>query len=408
MKRITALILAVLMVLTCAVYVQAAPTGPYQVTVYFNTGAGSLALRNAPNGSTMASIPYGTSLEITLVQSGWGQVTYNGMTGWVSLHDTKVAGEYPAPQTGFGSSFPVYYTVYNTEGEGLELRTDPTTDSSTFGPMYDGTVIRTEGRSGEWVYGKGNGRYGWCHTHYLRGSTQAEITAYEAKEAQSTPPVTGTIPTDQGYQQAYIDLLNANAESIRLYEQQSGSDGSKTVALQDITGDGIPELIYLCMQQQGVAMMNPQLHIVTFENGQTRELFADNWGRPVSSGGYFHFYLFMMEGKSHLYYYTDDGGDGGTVTYGRFDVTENGTLVLSSLFEDRDLGSAAGNSHEYYKVGESVSQDEYQSQIQFAQQSTSSVLMYTDGCGDFLENYVAQNGCDHLTLDEALSMLAGN
>ena len=95
-----------------------------------------------------------------------------------------------------------------------------------------------------------------------------------------------------------------------------------------------------------------QLHIFTFENGAARELFADNWERPLTSGGYFHYYLFKMTDKPSLYYYIDDGNK----TYGRFDIGADGMLVRTSLFSDVDPGSSSDGQHEYYKLGSVVSE----------------------------------------------------
>ena len=308
MKKVLAMILSTVMILTMAVFAAPSPAAAatvssYDVTVYF-TGSEGLALKYTPdeNAGKYFNIPEGTSLHIDNVSSGWGQTSYNGCTGWVSLRYTRITGDYPTPQPSSGYISPVYYTVYNTEGEGLELRTSPTTSSSTFGPMYDGTVIKAEAVSGEWVYGSWNGHYGWCHTAYLRGSYASEIETYEARvRQQAQTNVQPVISAGGGYAQAYIDILFAWEGEIEQYDWQHTDSASMPVVLCDITNDGIPELIFICAVQDEYALI-PQLRIYTYENEEARELFADTWGHQKWAGGYSFYYLFLMTGKPSLYY----------------------------------------------------------------------------------------------------------
>lgn len=152
----------------------------YHVTVYF-TGNEGLALKAAPStdAARLLMIPEGTELYISQTSGYWGYTSYNGSNGWVFLKYTRIRGDYPTVQPAFGFITPVYYTVYDTGGEGLELRKTASADDSTFGPMMDGTVVKAEAVSGDWVYVENNGHYGWCHTYFLRGSTPDEISRYE-------------------------------------------------------------------------------------------------------------------------------------------------------------------------------------------------------------------------------------
>jgi len=412
MKKVTTLILTVLMSIACVVNIQAATTSSYDVTVYF-TGSEGLALKYAPdiNAGKYFNIPEGTGLHIENVSSGWGQTTWNGSSGWVSLQYTKIVGDYPTPQPYSGYISPIYFTVYNTEGEGLELRTEPTSKSSTFGPMYDGTVIKAEARNGEWVYGQNNGHYGWCNTTYLRASSAGEISNYEAQNVQQiqTPLVNEPVSsTDDSYIQVYTDLLNANRDAINQYDWQKDGETAKPVVMNDITDDGVPELIFISAvgQPEGDhTRIAAQIHIYTAENGTAKELYTDTWGKAKYDGGYFNYYLFRMKDKTSLYYCTNIGDDGGTISYGRFDAYEDGTLKMTDLVVDRDLGSPSDNRHEYYQMGNMITEDDYQKQVEHAQEMTESILMYSTGCGDFADDFLAGNECPAMTLDEALEYL---
>ena len=446
MKRITAMFLTLVMCLTCAGLVSAEPVqetavSSYQAEVYFTEGAG-LALRDFPDieAEMLLEIPEGTSLVIDQADDGWGHVTYDGYDGWVSLQYTKIVGDYKTKAPAYGFIDPVYYTVYDTEGEGLELRTDPTENASTFGPLADGTVFKAEAQDEDWVYGEHNGHYGWCNMSYLRESTEDEISRYEAQKTQgrisqgqtstgqpdtqrqasaqqdllTNPGRSLRLPTDNGYVQAYISHLNENWAAIDEYDWQKRflgeEDGSVTraVVLGDVYGDEIPELIYIAgtSQETGDDYSQPRLYIMTYENGAVRTLFADDWEYSPYVGGYYDYYLFRMKDRNTLYFCRDIGDDGGRTEYGRFDVTGDGTLKIKELFTDLYTDMGYGVEHEYLKQGEAISEESYEAQIQHAQSHTDNILMYSDGCGEFVEDYVAQHGCPAMTVDEALTLLS--
>ena len=441
------MILALVMCLACAGPAMAAPAelltevSPYQAEVYFTEGAG-LALRDYPDteADMILEIPEGAGLLIDQVSEGWGYVTYDGYDGWVSLQYTKIVGDYRTQAPAYGYIDPVYYTVYDTEGEGLELRTDPTEKSSTFGPLADGTVFKAEAQDEDWVYGENNGHYGWCNTAYLRASTADEISRYDAQKSsgrtahgqatQGQPaaqnPAQGQteqnmaanpgrslrLPSDNGYVQAYMTHLNENRSAIDEYDWQKlySDEGSATraVVLSNVYGDETPELIYIAgtSGETGDLYSQPELRIVTYEDGAVRTLFADAWENSIYAGGYYDYYLFRMKDKDTLYFCRDIGDDGGLIEYGRFDDAGDGTLKIKDLFTDVYTDTGYGIEHEYLKQGNAISEESYDAQIQHAQTSTDSILMYSDGCGDFAEDYVAEHGCPAMTADEALTLLS--
>lgn len=82
LKKITALLCAVILILSVAVLpVSAQGTEKYGIVT-----ASLLNLRKSPStqSAILAQIPYGTSLSISKVESGWAQVTYGNNTGFVS------------------------------------------------------------------------------------------------------------------------------------------------------------------------------------------------------------------------------------------------------------------------------------------------------------------------------------
>ena len=142
----------------------------YRVTVYDTDGEG-LALKSDPDVDSVRYelIPEKTQLSIDKVtDTGWGHTTYNNSSGWVSLRYTRIVGDYCSkiPTTGYTNA--AYYTIYDTEGEGLEFRCAPTVESSTYGPIFDGTSVLVEAIEDDWAFFSFNGHYGWSNLMYLR------------------------------------------------------------------------------------------------------------------------------------------------------------------------------------------------------------------------------------------------
>jgi len=141
----------------------------YQASIY-DTGSEGLALKAEPdiNSQRYFYIPEGALINIDSISGGWGHTVYNGTGGWIALKYTRVIGDCSSESASYGYISPEYYIVVNTEGEGLEVRTKPTSEASTFGPCYDGTVVQVMAIEGNWAYVSANGHYGWMYLEYLR------------------------------------------------------------------------------------------------------------------------------------------------------------------------------------------------------------------------------------------------
>lgn len=80
-------------------------------TYFVDTKEDPLTIREEAkqNASKLGTIPRGENIEITDIQSHWGYVTYDGISGWINL-DYCTKGKNPNP-----SSVEVSETVYVTK-----------------------------------------------------------------------------------------------------------------------------------------------------------------------------------------------------------------------------------------------------------------------------------------------------
>ena len=167
----------------------------FQVSVYNTEGKGLALKANADiNAESVLIIPEEQVLVISSVTSdGWGYTYYKGCNGWVRLRFTKLYSGYPVESPTYGFLEPAYYTVYNTDGEGLELRCKPTSDCSSFGTISDGIEVMVMAIQEPWAFVYYNWHYGWCNLTYMnktdeqearqnnRISDQYDLTAFTAQ-----------------------------------------------------------------------------------------------------------------------------------------------------------------------------------------------------------------------------------
>lgn len=98
-RRITATLVAVVIVLSAAVFTASAEESKN----YGIVTASLLNLRQQPNTSSaiLAQIPNGAAVNVSSLQGGWANVTYYGTTGFVSLdYLNLMPGEAPSSRGG--------------------------------------------------------------------------------------------------------------------------------------------------------------------------------------------------------------------------------------------------------------------------------------------------------------------
>ena len=189
---ITTIIFLWSLLFACVPAVYAEEADSYAATVY-DTDGGGLVMRESPDMKSRkyTIIPEDTEIFIDRISGAWGHTAYNGYTGWVSLMFTKIAGPCEAQRPEELNDEPLYYMVGDTDGQGLELRLKPTSDSSTFGPLEDGTVVMTEAWQQGWIFTSFDGNYGWLSLEYLeeteapreKQNSTCEVTVYNTQNA---------------------------------------------------------------------------------------------------------------------------------------------------------------------------------------------------------------------------------
>ena len=238
-----------------------------------------------------------------------------------------------------------------------------------------------------------------------------------------TSPQSGTaqaLPkTERAAYRAYLDCLIENKTGIDNYIWQKGytlmydenendvpltdENLSRPVALCDVYGDELPELIYVGDVEPGEWNdSDAYLHIVTYLDGKLVTLYEHDWDGTGDLWNGYH--LFRIDGSKTLYA-TESNGDLSFWDY-VYCFTEGADGMLHEeqvclLYEEEDNDGV----FYYGKKDQRISEAEYRSILQFLSENTTDVLMYSwIGIPEFRDS-VEQQGCIAMTCDEAIAYL---
>ncbi|MDD5923526.1 MAG: SH3 domain-containing protein [Clostridia bacterium] len=158
-------------------------------TYTVKTSGGNLNLRAIASSSSriLTSVPNGTKISVSEIYNGYGKVTYNSYTGWLSmgyLVKSVTSTDSEKPSTNVGTTSGNY--VVKTSGGNLNMRSIASSSGSIVMTIPNGTKLSIS----EISNGYGKTRYnlctGWVSMKYL--SAVNDSTSADSDEP-STPTV---------------------------------------------------------------------------------------------------------------------------------------------------------------------------------------------------------------------------
>ena len=166
-----------------------------------------------------------------------------------------------------------------------------------------------------------------------QSQTEAEQTGETAAETQpaQTETEAPAEPSESEIANAYLQILRRDESRIRAYNWQTDwGQAGKPVAITDVNGDEIPELIYAAVSEDpDRAMFAADLHIYTYEadEKEAEELYDhEMWDVAVAGGSR---YLLFREKDGSFWAYTSAGDEQWTNCFERFAMKDDDDMVLS-------------------------------------------------------------------------------
>lgn len=211
--------------------------------------------------------------------------------------------------------------------------------------------------------------------------------------------------------QAYLELLTEKREAIEGYYWQKGyynygamdeETRPRPVAILDICGDEVPELIYADVDLTAQYVYTSFLHVLTWD-GALRTLFEESW--DVMAGGGFRYYLYQISGSKDLYACTSFGDESWTVRSDRF-IESGGNLIREPVLREESRPQYVDGEYNYVKtflIGEAeVDEEAYNDALAALQKNISAIVMSSKYVDDYAAEFLNAHGELGLTVSDAL------
>lgn len=148
--------------------------------------ADSLYLRQSPGGAVITTLSKGTTVAVLNNSSSWYKVSVNGKEGYVS-------GEY---LTGTTATDVALGTGTVKCSSSVNFRSAPSTSSTSYGELKNGTKVNVVGISSGWYKVTYNGKTGYIHPDYITlASSSSSSTGTTIAPANTVTSTTGTAGT---------------------------------------------------------------------------------------------------------------------------------------------------------------------------------------------------------------------
>ena len=202
------------------------------------------------------------------------------------------------------------------------------------------------------------------HEELPQGASKPELAAPEEPAPEPLDQL------DPSLAAAYLRQLRSREEDILCFERRCGGEGVSSVALCDVTGDGVPELLYATSQEGAGGAF---LWIYRYENGEAVKCGQFTW--EAEAGQERLACLFQTEGEPNLYAeYTDPSGGAWADRVLRFDPDGAGGLRQTPLAREQSF--ASGAYPEYFFDGMAYSETEYRALMTSFYSRVSRVLIF--------------------------------
>lgn len=169
------------------------------VPITVATGGESLNLRDGPSqaGTVLTSIPDGSLVDVLsprfVDENGtvWSQVRFDGLTGYSVAEYLSSGWTFGTAATSSSRNLAVggESSIGGTGGDGVNLRSQPGTESLVLTILYDGTVIQIldgpayDSAGAEWYLVASGDLQGWVHGDYVGGESSGSATGQALVDA---------------------------------------------------------------------------------------------------------------------------------------------------------------------------------------------------------------------------------
>ena len=194
------------------------------------------------------------------------------------------------------------------------------------------------------------------------------IGPFSPEELSAHLPETNGL--DEKLRQAYLEQLASREEDIRYFAGKNGQQELACVAIRDLNGDGVPELLYVTSQEGAGGAF---LWIYRYENGQALKCAQLTW--EPEAGTEILRCLFQREGDPAFYALYDGWSEEHSINrILRLSLDSAGNLQSSVLSRVETFGGRY--PAEFFFEGRACTDEEHWALAEEFYDSASLVLLY--------------------------------
>ena len=173
--------------------------------------------------------------------------------------------------------------------------------------------------------------------------------------------------------EAYLQVLEDEEDNIRAYDwaHNEENEGPWPVAFSDLTGDGIPEMLYIAHENIDYT----KLHVVTAKDGYAQELLNQDWDFRVAGG--MHFTVFTKDKETGFYTIEESLYEVRILNYVRYSLSKDGTsLEREELCGMHNSPYGLMDGENTYTVGgKEATKNKYEKQVKKIREDAHTVLL---------------------------------
>lgn len=261
-----------------------------------------------------------------------------------------------------------------------------------------------------------------CGTNEKSINTESNAEIESVSESQTQPEAESQVQTKteepvestmKEIAETYLQILRGNEFKIRLYNWQDAWREEKEprqIAITDVTGDGIPELIYMRVSKDAIQYREiADICIYTYDKNDRnakRIYYEEAWEVNVAAG--FRYCLFQEKDGS-FYAYTSFGDDYLINQFSLFSMKEGDKMDCSVQLKKYDHSVDNTNSDRTQDYtgpdGEEITEEEYYRRKTSLAESVEICILQSNLDDRELYNTMEGTGSIAMNYDEAVQYL---
>ena len=235
-------------------------------------------------------------------------------------------------------------------------------------------------------------------------ATSEEVASTEAETEASTEGAKVDDEMLESAKAAYLNLLTEHSSKIQAYNWQRGYGVSYTepVAVDDINGDGVPELIFLEAENEYLA----GYYIYGFKDGAVTML-SDIQDIDAEVAGGSVYYIAALKDSNDLFVYHSVSDEGSEEIFYEMNLTEDGLYRKGAeyrrdIYPNEDYTSV---NVTYYKSGDEISEADFNDFVNSKEDNIRTFISYSEG--EDIAALVGRKGSICMPIDRAREELGG-